>query len=161
MVRQKTFGNAGRAALWLSPVVLVVVTFFAAIPWLKEQDDTLVLTLTGVLAASVIGYGMFLSQRIQGHMDEVQIASQGYASSRAAGWGAGAAGLVLLLPPVTNRLIDLATTLSSSASSAPDRGAVHVALALGVVLCVLLQVMANIVASMIWQRRMGQTQEPS
>src|SRR3546814_5715240 len=31
----------GRCVLWFSPVVIVVIGFLAAIPWLKQQNDTI------------------------------------------------------------------------------------------------------------------------
>jgi len=157
----KSLGQAGRYALFLSPVVIVIVGFFAAIPWLKEQNDTFVLTLSAALSIFVMGYAQFLSHRLQRHLDEVQIASQGFASSRGWPWGVMATALLLMLPPVTNRLIDLANVLSTGSPDTSDRGAVHVALIFGFMLMVLIQAIAVIVASAIWQRRMGPMQDPS
>ena len=154
-------GMLGRYALSLSPVVIVVVGFFAAIPWLKQQNDTLVLTLTAAASIFVMGYGHFITHRLQRHLDEVQIASQGFASSRGWVWGATATAVLLMLPPVTNRLIDIANMLSTGSPDTSDRGAVHVALFFGLMLLVLIQCAAVIVASVIWQRRMGETREES
>ena len=148
-------GKIGRYALWFSPVVIVVVGFFAAIPWLKQQNDTFVLTLTAAVSIFVMGYALFISHRLQRHLDEVQIASQGFASSRGWVWGAMATILLLMLPPVTNWLIDLANTLSTGSPDMPDRGAVQLALYFGLILVVLIQLAAVILASAIWQRRMG------
>jgi hypothetical protein len=157
----KPLGKIGRYALWTSPIAIVIVGFFAAIPWLKEQNDTFVLTLSAALSIFVMGYAHFLSQRCQRHLDEVQIASQGFASSRGWPWGVMATALLLMLPPVTNRLIDLANVLSTGSPDTPDRRAVHLALVFGFMLMVLIQALAVIVASVIWQRRMGPTGEPS
>lgn len=154
-------GMIGRYALWLSPVAIVIAGFIAAIPWLKQQNDSFVLALTAAAAIFVMGYAHYISHRMQRHLDEVQIASQGFASSRGWVWGAMATGVLLLLPPVTNRLIDLANTLSTGSPELSDRGAVHVALSFGLMLVVLIQCVAVIVASVIWQRRMGETREES
>ena len=69
--------------------------------------------------------------------------------------------LLLLLPPVTNPLIDLANMLSTGSPDMSDRGAVQLALFFGLILVVLIQCVAVIVASAIWQRRMGDMREPS
>lgn len=157
----KALEKIGRPALWLSPVVVVVVAFLAVIPWLKQQNDTLVLALTAAVSIFVMGYALFISHRLQRRLDEVQIASQGFASSRGWVWGAMATSLLLLLPPVTNPLIDLANILSTGSPDMSDRGAVQLALYFGLILVVLIQLGAVIVAFGIWHRRMGETREPS
>src|SRR3546814_9596265 len=81
-------GKIGRCVLWFSPVVIVVVGFLAAIPWLKQQNDTFVLALAAVASIFVMGYALFISHRLQRDLDEVQIASAGFASSRGWVWGA-------------------------------------------------------------------------
>jgi len=152
-------GKIGRYALWLSPVVIVVGGFFAAIPWLKEQNDAFVLALTAAVSIFVMGYALFISYRLQRPLDEVQIASQGFASSRGWVWGAMATMLLLMLPPVTNWLIDLANMLSTGSPNMSDRGAVQLGLFFGAILVVLIQFVAVILASAIWQRRMGGMRE--
>lgn len=151
----------GRCALWFSPVVIVVVGFFAAIPWLKQQNDTFVLALTAAVSIFVMGYSLFVSHRLQRQLDEVQIASQGFASTRGWVWGPTATVMLLMLPPVTNRVIDLANVLSTGTPDMSDRGAVHLALYFGLILVVLMQLAAVMLASAIWQRRMGGTRERS
>ncbi len=148
-------GMFGRLVLWCLPVVVVVGSFFAAIPWLSQQDDTFVLALTAALSIAVMGYALIVSRKLHQHLDEVQIAGQGFASSRGWGWGALATCLLLQVSPVADRLVDLANLLSTGSADTSDRGAVHVALAFGLMLVVLMQLVAVIVASVIWQRRMG------
>ncbi len=155
-------GKSGRyALLWYSPAVIVVVGFFAALPWLVQQNDTFVLALTAAASIFVMGYGLFISHRLQRHLDEVQIASQGFASSRGFVWGAMATILLLIPPPVTNWLIDLANMLSTGSPDMSDRGAVRLALFFGLILVVFIQSVALIAASAIWQRRMGGMRERS
>lgn len=152
-------GRIGRHALLFSPVVVAVVGFFAAIPWLKQQDDGLVLALTAAVSIFVMGYSLFISHRLQRHLDEVQIASAGFATSRGWVWGAMATVVLLLLPPVTNGLIDVANMVSTGSPDMSDRGAVHLALFFGVVLVVLMQLASVLLASAVWQRRMGGGEE--
>ena len=144
--------------LWFSPVIIVVIGFFAAIPWLKQQNDTFVLALAAVVSIFVMGYALFVSHRLQRNLDEVQIASAGFASSRGWVWGAMATVLLLAMPPVTDGLIDLASMLSTGSPDISDRGAVWLALFFGLILVMLMQLLAVMLASAIWQRRMGREQ---
>src|SRR3546814_7579691 len=57
-------GKIGRCVLWFSPVVIVVIGFLAAIPWLKQQNDTFVLALTAVASIFVMGYADRKSTRL-------------------------------------------------------------------------------------------------
>src|SRR3546814_9380280 len=75
-----------------------------------------------------MGYALFISHRLQRHLDEVQIASAGFASSRGWVWGGMATVLLLAMPPVTNGLIDLANKLSTGSPDMSDHGAVRLAL---------------------------------
>lgn len=155
----KPLGRIGRYMLWFSPVVIVAVGFFAAIPWLKQQDDAFVLALTAAVSIFVMGYAFFISHRLQRDLDEVQIAGAGFASSRGWVWGATATVLLLMLPPVTNWLIDLANMMSTGSPDSSDRGAVQLALFFGLILVVLMQLASLVLASAIWQRRMGGMEE--
>ena len=156
----KSLGKIGRRALLISPVVIVVVGFFAVLHWLKPQNVTFVLVLTAVFSIFVMGYTSFIARRVQRTLDEVQIASQGFASFRGYSWGAGATVLLLMLPPVTNWLIGLANMLSTGSPDRSNRASVQLALSFGFILVVLMQMVCTIVASAIWQRRMGGTREP-
>jgi hypothetical protein len=158
----KSLGKIGRQALLISPIVIAVVSFFALLRWLRPVNSNVVLVLSAVVSIFVMGYTSFLARRMQRRMDEVQIASQGFASFRGYTWGAGITVVLLLLPPVTNRLIDLADVMTARA---PDmttrhRTAVLLGLNFGFLLLVLVQMVCMIVASAIWQRRMGGTREP-
>jgi cobalamin synthase len=159
----KSLGKIGRRALLISPVVIAVVSFVAVLYWLRPHNSTFVLVLTAVVAIFVMGYTSFLARRMQRRMDEVQIASQGFASFRGYVWGAGITVLLLMLPPVTNRLIDLADVMTARAPDVTSRhrAAMLLGLNFGFLLLVLVQMVCIIVASAIWQRRMGGMQEQS
>src|SRR3546814_6161785 len=88
-------GKIGRCALWFSPVVIVVVGFLDAIPWLEQQNDTVVLAVTAVASIFVMGYALFLPHRLQREVDEVQIDIAGVPSSR--GWVGDPVATVLTL----------------------------------------------------------------
>src|SRR3546814_13205242 len=74
-----------------------------------------------------MGYALFISPRLQRHLDEVQIASAGFASSRGWVWGGMATVLLLAMPPVTKGTIDLANKLSTGSPDMSDHGSVRLA----------------------------------
>jgi hypothetical protein len=153
----KSLGRVGRRALWISPIVIAFFGFFAVLYWLRPHNTTFVLVLTAVMSIFVIGYSSFLARRMGRRMDEVQIASMEYASFHGGLAGMGVTLLLLLLPPFTNQLIDLADFLTARA---PDmvtrhRAAVLLALYFGFMLLVLMQTACKIVAAVVWERRMA------
>jgi hypothetical protein len=144
----------GRRALWISPVVIVIGGFFAALHWLKPQNATFVMVLSAAVAIFGMGYCSFLARRMQRRLDEVQIAHQEFANSRGWVWGLGVASLLLMLPPVTDWLIHLANMLSTGSPDRSNRTSVQVALFFGLTLVALVQTVCIIVAAVIWERRM-------
>jgi hypothetical protein len=163
VMKTMSLGRIGRQVLLISPIVIAIASFFSVLYWLRPHNTTFILVLTAAVSIFVMGYASFLARRVHGRMDEVQIASQGFASFRGYTWGAGFAVCLLMLPPVTNRLIDLADVMTARA---PDvtirhRAAVLLGLNFGFMLLVLVQMVCMIVASVIWQHRMGGTPEES
>ena len=151
---KRVAGKFGRRALWISPGIIVIGGFIAALHWLKPQNATFVMVLSAAVSIFVIGYCSFLARRVQRRLDEVQIAHQEFANSRGWAWGLGATSLLLMLPPVTNRLIDLANMLSTGSPDRSNRTSVQVALAFGFMLVGLIQTVCIIAAAAIWERRM-------
>jgi hypothetical protein len=149
----KPLGKIGRLALWLAPIVIVAASF--ALWWLKHQNPATASVLAPVVTIFVMGYATFITSRQQRRLDEVQIASQGFANSRGWVWGVMATVLLLMLPPVTNWLVDLANMLSTGSPDMSDRGAVRAAFVFGVCLVVMMQSLGVFVAAAIWWRRMG------
>lgn len=138
-----------QCALWVSPLVVPPVVFFASIPWLRRQDDAVVLGISAALAIFVMGYALFLSMRATRRLDEVQIAGQRFAQAQ--GWTIGifAAGLVMVFPPAMNALADLATDV---AAGSPDK-AVRVGIAIGFMMVVILQTLGMFAVAGWWGRR--------
>jgi hypothetical protein len=67
--------------------------------------------------------------------------------------------LLLMLPSVTNWLVDLVNMQSTGSPDVPDRRAVRLAFIHGASLVVVTQTLAGLVAAAIWWRRMGGTGE--
>lgn len=140
-----------RCALWVSPLVIPPVAFFPLMPWLRRQDDAVVLGISAALAIFVMGYALFLSARATRRLDEVQIAGQRFAQAQ--GWTIGifAAGLVMVFPPAMNALTDLANAI---ASGSPDK-AVRLGIVIGFMMVTILQTLGILAVSVWWGRRMG------
>jgi hypothetical protein len=150
-------GKIGRSALWIAPIVIAFFGFFGVLFWLRPHDTAFVLVFTAAVSIFVIGYSNFLARRLGRRMDEVQIASMEYASFHGSLAGMGVTILLLMLPPFTNQLIDVADFLTARA---PDmvtrhRAAMLLALNFGFMLLVLVQTACKIVAAVVWQRRMA------
>lgn len=141
----------GWNALWISPVVIVPVAFFAFMPWLKQQSDAIALGIAAVAAIFVMGYSLFLAARVNRHLDEVEIAGQRFAQAKGLTIGSVAAVLVMLIPPLMNALVDLANTIGGGS---PDK-AVKLGITIGFMLVVLLQTLGVVGASIWWERRLG------
>ena len=135
--------------------LVIVVAFVFALLWLKQQNAAVAGVLGPVGAILLMGYSLFFTYRQQRRLDEVQIASQGFAHTH--GWliATFATVLLLMVPPVMSWLIDLVNMQSTGSPDMPDRGAVRLAFLYGASLMVVMQTLGVLVAAAIWWRRMG------
>lgn len=140
----------GRVALWFSPVAIVVGTFIAMLPWLKQQHDAIVMGIAAAASIFVMGYSLFLAARANSHLDEVQIAGQRFASVKGVTLGGVAAVLVLMFPPAMNALVAM-TNVHSTGS--PEQS-VKLGIYIGLMLVILLQTLATAAVSIWWDRRL-------
>jgi hypothetical protein len=142
-----------RYASWLAPVVAVVAAF-AVIPWLRQQDTAVASALAVAAGIAVMGYVLLITYRRQRRLDEVQLASQGFAHTH--GWvGATfATALLLMVPPIMNGLVDLANVWSAGSPDIADRSAMRRAILVGFALAVFMQTIGGLVAAAVWWRRM-------
>jgi hypothetical protein len=175
---KNVLGRIGRAALWSSPLVIALAGFIAVAPWLTRHSPAGVQALTIAFGIFVFSYAIFMGHRMTRGLDEVQKAAGAFASSNGWVWGGFATILLLMLPPVMNWLIDMVNALAmprtlggSPGSTDPRvaatmaffnrRAAITMAFVFGAVLVMLVQTLAIVVFSVIWQRRMGGNAEPS
>jgi hypothetical protein len=150
----KFLGKIGRSAPWLSLIVIVAACVFT-LWWLKQQNPAVARVFGPAVAILVMGYALFITYRRQRRLDEVQIASQGFAHTHGSVGATFATVLLLMLPPVTNWLIDLVNVQSTGSPELSDRGAVRLGFIYGVCLVVVMQTLGSLVAAVIWWRRMG------
>src|SRR5215475_9103067 len=97
---RSAFGKVGQLARWLSPVVIVVAGLLIAMPWVKQESPAVAKVVGEVGVILVACYGIFIVLRLQRRMDEVHLASQGFANSYGWLWGGVATTLLLMMPPV-------------------------------------------------------------
>jgi hypothetical protein len=147
-------GKCGRFALWFSPVVFVIATMLVALPWVKLQSPAVARVLGEVGVIFVACYGIFIVLRLQRRMDEVHLASQGFANSYGWLWGGVATTLLLMMPPVMNWLVGLVTA-RAGAADATNHLAVQLAFFYAISLVMLIQGLGVCIASIVWWRRMG------
>ena len=138
--------------LWLLALVAVSAI---AIWWTKQINPQAVRIVAPLLAVAVMGCSLLLARRVQGTLDEVQLASQAAANYRGTGIGAMAALALLMLPPVVNWLADLVYMLVKASPDAKDRAAMQVALVFGAMIVLLIQTLITAISAIVWWRRVG------
>ena len=70
--------------LWFVPPIVVIVTFFASLPWLADLDETVTLSIAGVASAFVVIWAHVVATRMERALDEVQLAGQRFAQAKGA-----------------------------------------------------------------------------
>jgi hypothetical protein len=146
----KHLRRIGLGALWFAPVVIIPVAFFVSLPWLNQQNDAIELGVIAAFAILLMGYSLFLAERINRRLDEVQITGQRFATTKGMTIGTGVAGLVMVLS--MDALVDLANTIGPSLGSSPDK-AVKLGIVFGYMLVVIFQLLGTIAVAIWWERR--------
>lgn len=147
-----TASNGGRGALWILPAVLVLVAFFAALPWLKTIGRPMALLVTAAVVIFVMGYARYLSFRAQRAMDEVQRAGGAFAAEWGVPAGQAAFGLLLVLPPFKDFATAIVSKFAVDPGTTVDGTIVVFSLALGFVGVVFLQIIGTVIVQAIWWR---------
>ena len=137
--------------LWYLPPVVIVVAFFASLPWLEGLDKVVVRVTTTVAALSVMAWAVVVSRRVERGLDEGQQAGQGFAMRYGTTAGSLAFALLLMLPPFR----DFATTFvirfgNPGPGMTVDRSVVVFAIMLGFIGVTLLQVIGWTVMTALW-----------
>ncbi len=143
------FGKLDRWALW-SPVV-IVPALLAVMPWVEND------VIAFALFIFVTGYSIFVAERVNRRMDEVQIAGQRFAATKGMAFGAFAALGVMAFPPSMNALVDLANTLANTLHEGSREKAVHIGIGFGYMLLALMQFLGMFAGSIWWERRLGRS----
>ncbi|MBS0374700.1 MAG: hypothetical protein JSR73_08945 [Proteobacteria bacterium] len=154
-MKKSAMARVGRTTLWILPAVAVVVGLAVAMPWLKLQNPVIAkgLGITGVVF--LMGYSLYVTQRQQRRLDEVQVAMQGFANSRGWIWGGMATVLLLLVPPVMDGLVAFVNEFGTGSAGTTTALSVRLAFFFGVSLVMMVQALCVSVAAIVWWRRMG------
>lgn len=145
-----TAPKKGRGALWILPVVLVPVAFFAAIPWLKTISQPMAILVTAAVVIFVMSYANYLSFRALRRLDEVQKAGAAFAAQWGAPAGQAVFALLLVLPPFRDFATAVVGKFPIHPGMAVDGTVVVLSLALGLCSVVLLQGIGTVVVHSIW-----------
>jgi hypothetical protein len=150
-IMTKTFPKTtGQWVLWLTPLFIVPIAFFASLPWLKQQDDATALGVAAMASLFMMGYSYYLAARANRGLDEVEIAGQRFASAKGMIIGTVVAVLVIMFPPLLNALAGLANTLSTDS---PDI-AVKLGIAFGSMLVLFSQLLGTTASAVWWRHRL-------
>ena len=141
--------------LWFAPPIVVVVAFFASLPWLAELDETVSLSITAAASIFVVTWAHFVATRMERALDEVQLAGQRFAQAKGAAGGTFITILLLLTPPLVEWVTDKLILMTTGSGETPERDTVYVGMVFGMVLLIVMQTLGTVVANAIWNRRIG------
>lgn len=128
--------------------LVIIVGFFASLPWLKQQTEETVFLIAGVFAALVIGASFVLDVLHERGMDEWHRANQRF--SMKWGWGVGSALIALLLAlPIFHDVIVRWSAAWGDVAD-PDRRLVLMTYMAGFMSVVIAQTVAMAVISIAW-----------
>jgi hypothetical protein len=142
--------KVGRGALWVLPLVLVVVAFLAATPWLQTIGQPIAILVAAAVVIFGTSYANYLSFRAMRGLDEVQKAGAAFAAQWGPPAGQAAFCLLLMLPPFQDFTIAVASKFAVHSGMTMDRTAIVVSLTLGLFVLVLLEAIGRVVVLTIW-----------
>jgi len=143
-----------RPAVWFGALALLApVSFLLAIPWLRDQADSLVYLFAGLAATLTVTCSMALAVLKDRKLDEWHRSGARFASQW--GWLAGSAVLAVAMafPPVQDAVLSLAGLWSGE--TAPDPRLVLLTFILGFMATVFLQMVATLALGAVWRYRMS------
>lgn len=144
-------GRSLRQALLSASILLVGAAL--TMWWVKETAPRAAPYVAIGLAVLVMAGSVFIARRHERHMDEVQIALQGYAMTKGYIYGAMITIFLLSLPPVANWLVDLVDLKVAVGPDAGHRREVKTAFVFGACMVVVMQVIAaGFAAAARWRR---------
>ena len=139
------------AALAIIPVLVVMVTFFAILPWLDKQSDALVWIITIPTATGVVIWSSVMSWLARRSQDEVERAGERYAIKWGMLGGSAIVALILCIPPAH----DLIVAAASNAAiwlKGTDEKATIISFVFGVATLAAAQGAASCIANIYWWR---------
>jgi hypothetical protein len=111
--RQSRLPRLPRLAL-IALMVVPPISFFAAIPWLKDQPDGVVFLFTGIAAVLVITASFALGILHHRKQDEWRRSATLFSVHWGFSAGACLVALLLVLPPFRDLIVSLAASLADA-----------------------------------------------
>lgn len=135
---------------WLLAALCIIppISFFASMPWLRQQPDALVFLLAGIMSTLVIAASFWLAILQDRQMDEWNRSNARFSSQW--GWTAGASlvALLLALPPFRDLIVSQVATWADAPN--PDQKLVLITFTAGFMTVVFAQVVCTALMSMGW-----------
>jgi hypothetical protein len=152
--------SRARPVLYMWLLVLCVITvlgFVVALPWLRQQADSLVFVFTGVAATIVIMASLLFDIINDRKLGEWERSNSRFSTRW--GWAVGSSLVALLLafPPVHNVIVHWAGVWGDVAD--PDRRLVLVTFTFGFATMAIVQTLCMVLISVgwtFWKSRPGQ-----
>jgi hypothetical protein len=149
--------TTNHSLLWFTPPIVVVAAFFASLPWLADMDETVTLSIAAAASIFVMVWARILATRMERDLDEVQLAGQRFAQSKGAAGGTLVTGLLLLPTPLVDWVTDNLIRMTTGPGESPERDTVYLGMVFAMMLLIVMQALGTVVASAIWNRRIGAT----
>jgi hypothetical protein len=132
--------------------IIPAVGFLAAIPWLKDQPDALVLLVAGIVAALSVAAGFAHSILSDRASDEWHRSGSRFASQW--GWLTGLSVMALLIafPPMHDLIMAVVSwaAINLAHEPAPDRTVVLLTFTFGFMAVVIAQTVSTVVLAIGW-----------
>lgn len=142
----------GLGVLWILPLLLLPIGFFAALPWLKTINQTIAISISAVLTILAMSYANYLGFRALNRLDEVQKAGAAFAAQWGAPAGQAVFALLLMLPSFQS--FATATVSAVTGTFAPEATGITVvvlcSLAVGFAILLILQSIGTVVVQAMW-----------
>lgn len=139
---------------WASVLTLVApISFLLAIPWLRQQPDSIVYLCAGITATITVVGSIVVAIFKDRELDEWHRTAARFSNQW--GWliGAGLVALLLALPPVHDLLFNLSIAVSKGHH--PDRTLVLMIFTFGFMITVLAQSACMMLLNAVWRSRMS------
>lgn len=150
MTAEPKMGRMVQAVLWVLPLVVLAVAFFAAIPWLKTISQPIAILITAAVVIFGMSYGNYLGFRALRGLDEVEKAGAAFGAQWGAPLGQAAFCLLLVLPPFQNFMTAVVSQVVADPGRTVDVTVVVSTLALGFFAGIVLQSIAMVAVQAIW-----------
>lgn len=139
-----------QAVLWVLPLLVLVVAFFAAIPWLKTINPSIAISIAAAVVIFGMCYGNYLGYRALRGLDEVEKAGADFAAQWGAPLGQAAFCLLLVLPPFQSFMTAAVGGFVAGDGTPADVTVVITTLAFGFFAIVALESIGRVIMQALW-----------